>query len=145
MTNPQNGLVPDSSRTGAPSSIAAVGMGLACYAVAAEREWLSRSEAAERVRTTLRTFWHGPGGHEPNAIGHCGFFYHFLDMESGLRAWRSEVSTIDTAIFLAGALTARRGRDPRAPRRPRPLIVVDGKVVHRFERPRAADPFRIAM
>jgi hypothetical protein len=106
MANPANGLVPDNSKTDAPSSIAAVGMGLACYAVAAERDWVPRPDAAERVRTTLRTFWHGPGGHELAAIGHRGFFYHFLDMKSGRRAHQSELSTIDTAILLAGALTA---------------------------------------
>jgi len=108
MANPDNGLVPDSSKIDAPSSIAAVGMSLACYAVAAEREWVARADAAERVRTTLRTFWHGPGGHELDAIGYKGYFFHFLDMESGRRAQRSELSTIDTAILLAGALTAGR-------------------------------------
>ena len=108
MANPDNGLVPDSSKIDAPSSIAAVGMGLGSYAVAAERGWVARGDAAERVRTTLRTFWHGPGDHELAAIGHKGFFYHFLDMESGRRAQQSELSTIDTAILLAGALTAGR-------------------------------------
>jgi hypothetical protein len=106
LTNPENGLVPDSTRTGAPSSIAATGMALACYAVAAERGWIPRRDAAERVRTTLRTFWYGPGANDLDAIGHRGFFYHFLDMRSGRRAWRSELSTIDTTFLLAGALTS---------------------------------------
>lgn len=105
LANPANGLVPDSTKTDAPSSIAATGWGLACLAVAAERGWVSRAKAAERARTTLRTFWYGPGGTDLHAIGHRGFFYHFLDMETGHRAWQSELSTIDTTFLLAGALT----------------------------------------
>ena len=42
----------------------------------------------------------------PDATGHRGFFYHFLDVSTGRRAWRSELSTIDTTILIAGALTA---------------------------------------
>jgi hypothetical protein len=106
LTNPDNGLVPDSTKKGYPSSIAATGLGLACLPVAAERGWVARKDAAERTRTTLRTFWHGPGDNELWAIGHRGFFYHFLDMESGHRSWQSELSTIDTTFLLAGALTA---------------------------------------
>jgi hypothetical protein len=105
LTNPANGLVPDSTKKGYPSSITATGLGLACLPVAAERGWISREDAAGRARTTLRTFWYGPGDHELWAIGHRGFFYHFLDMESGHRSWQSELSTIDTTFLLAGALT----------------------------------------
>jgi hypothetical protein len=106
LTNPDNGLVPDSTKKGYPSSIAATGLGLACLPVAAERGWVARKDAAERTRTTLRTFWHGPGDNELWAIGHRGFFYHYLEMESGHRSWQSELSTIDTTFLLAGALTA---------------------------------------
>lgn len=41
-----------------------------------------------------------------DSICHRGFFYHFLDMETGRRAWKSEISFIDTAILLAGMQTA---------------------------------------
>jgi hypothetical protein len=105
LANPENGLVPDSTKQGYPSSITATGLGLGCLVVAAERGWVPRAKAAERVRTTLRTFWYGPKDHELHAIGHRGFFYHFLDMESGHRSWYSELSTIDTTFFVAGALT----------------------------------------
>ena len=105
LANPANGLVPDSTKKGYPSSITATGFGLACLPVAAERGWISREDAAERARTTLRTFWYGPGDNELWAIGHRGFFYHFLDMESGHWSWQSELSTIDTTFLLAGALT----------------------------------------
>ncbi|MFN2382978.1 MAG: glucoamylase family protein [Gemmatimonadota bacterium] len=100
--------MPDSTRDGAPSSIAAVGLALACYGVAAERGFVSRDEAAARTRTTLRFFRDSPQGPERDATGHHGFFYHFLDMTSGRRAQRSELSTIDTTILLTGALTARQ-------------------------------------
>lgn len=105
LANPANGLVPDSTKPGAPSSIAATGFGLACLPVAVERGWVSRPEAAARGRATLRTFRHGPGG-DRDAIGHRGFFYHFLDMRTASRHLRCEVSTIDTTLLLAGALAA---------------------------------------
>lgn len=105
LTNPENGLVPDNTRQGAPCSIAATGLGLACYPVAVERGWLARPEAAARVRATLRTFHNGPGD-DLAAIGHRGFFYHFLDMGTGRRVWRSELSTIDSSFVLAGGLVA---------------------------------------
>src|ERR1700682_3827678 len=105
-TNPRNGLVPDNTREGAPSSIAAVGFALAAYATGAERGYMTRFEAIERVLATLRFFWDSPQGTERDATGYKGFFYHFLDMRSGRRAWKSELSTIDTTFLLAGALTA---------------------------------------
>jgi hypothetical protein len=104
-TNPVNGLVPDNTRAGAPSSIAAVGLSLACYPVAVRRGYVTREEAVARTRTTLRFFTDSPHGPEPDATGYRGFFYHFLDMETGRRAPGCELSTMDTAILLAGALT----------------------------------------
>lgn len=115
LANPENGLVPDSSRVGAPSSIAATGFGLASLVVAADRDWISRGAVAERILATLRTFWNGPSGEGSAAIGERGFFYHFLDMKTGHRARRCEVSTIDTTFLLAGGLIAAAyfdGSDP---------------------------------
>ena len=43
---------------------------------------------------------------QENASGYKGFYYHFLEMETGKRAWECELSTIDTAFFIAGALSA---------------------------------------
>ena len=105
-TNPRNGLVPDSTRLGAPSSIAAVGFALAAYAAGAERRFMTRPDAIKRVLTTLRFFWDSPQGEGRDAVGYKGFFYHFLDMQTGRRAWESELSTIDTTFLLAGALAA---------------------------------------
>jgi hypothetical protein len=103
--NPQNGLIADKTQPGSPSSIAAVGMGLSVYVVAVERGLLSRAEAVDRTLTLLRFFHTSPQGPEPDATGYKGFYYHFLDMQTGRRAWQCELSTIDTAIFMAGVLT----------------------------------------
>ncbi|HWW93035.1 MAG TPA: glucoamylase family protein [Vicinamibacteria bacterium] len=105
-TNPGNGLVRDKTRKDWPASIAAVGMALAAYPVGVERGFLTRTEAAHRTLATLRFFWRSPQGPQPDATGHKGFYYHFLDMATGRRALGSELSTIDTALFVAGALTA---------------------------------------
>ena len=104
--NPRNGLVRDSTRKGSPSSITAVGFALAAYPVGVERDVITRAEAIERTLTTLRFFWDSPQSDERDATGHRGFIYHFLDMETGRRAWESELSTIDTTFLLAGVLTA---------------------------------------
>jgi hypothetical protein len=106
-TNPENGLIPDkTSADDIPSSIAGVGLALAGYPVAAERALVSRAQAVERTLATLRFLWNAPQGPMPDATGHRGFFYHFLDVSTGRRAWRSELSTIDTSVLIAGALTA---------------------------------------
>ncbi len=104
--NPNNGLISDSSREGAPCSIAATGLGLAAYVVGAERGFLPRRDAAARTLTALRFFRDSPQGEEPDATGHRGFYYHFLDMKTGRRVWQCELSMIDTAILIAGVLTS---------------------------------------
>ncbi len=105
-TNPENGLVPDNTRPESHCSVAAVGLALSCYTVAAERRFMTRDEAAQRTLVTLRFFWKSPQGNETDATGYKGFFYHFLDMKTGRRAWESELSTIDSAFFFAGALAS---------------------------------------
>lgn len=106
-TNPQNGLIADNTAAdNVPASIAGVGFALASYPVAVEHAYVSRRQAIDRTLATLRFFWDAPQGPMPDATGHRGFFYHFLDVENGRRAWRCELSTIDTTILIAGALTA---------------------------------------
>jgi hypothetical protein len=105
-TNPANGLVVDKTEPNWPASIAATGLALACYPVSVERGFLSRPAAVERTLATLRFFRNSPQGLEPDATGYKGFYYHFLDMQTGRRAWECELSTIDSAFLLAGALTA---------------------------------------
>lgn len=104
--NPANGLVADTSRKGFPASIAVVGFALSAYPVAVERGWLARQDAAARTLVTLRFFERSVQGAGADATGCHGFYYHFLDRESGKRAWQCELSPIDTAFLLAGILTA---------------------------------------
>lgn len=105
-TNAANGLVADTSRAASPCSIAVVGFALSCYPIAVKRGWMTRDAAAKRVLTTLQFFSRSPQGEEPNATGYKGFYYHFLDMQHGQRVWQCELSLMDTAILLAGMLTA---------------------------------------
>ncbi len=106
--NPDNGLVPDRWPNESPSSIAAVGFGLAGYGVGVERGYISRDQAIERVRNTLRFFWEAPQSEDPaKAAGLRGFFYHFLGMQSGLRHWNCELSSIDTGLLMCGVLFCR--------------------------------------
>jgi hypothetical protein len=105
-TNPKNGLVRDKTAPNWPASIAATGLALAVYPVAVERGFITRAAAIETILATLRFFWNSPQGTEPDATGYHGFYYHFLDMQTGRRAWQCELSTVDSTILLAGVLTA---------------------------------------
>lgn len=97
--NRENGLIKDSSRPGAPCSVAAVGFGLTALCIGESRGWIDREQVYKRILRTLITF-------RDEVPNEHGFFYHFLDMRTGSRVWNSEVSSIDTALFLAGALFA---------------------------------------
>jgi hypothetical protein len=107
-TNPRNGLTPDRYPTPSFSSVAAVGFALTAYPVGVRRGYITRDQAAERTLTTLRFFWRAPHGPAASGItGHQGFFYHFLDMQTGLRFQTVELSTIDTSLLLGGVLFAQ--------------------------------------
>lgn len=103
----RTGLIADKTQPAAPASIAATGMGLSCYVVGVERGYMTRAEAIRRALKVLKFLYFSQQGTESDATGYKGFYYHFLDMETGRRAWKSELSTIDTAILLAGILTVR--------------------------------------
>src|SRR6516165_3157216 len=104
-TNPDNGLVRDKTDPAAPCSIAAVGLALATIPVIVEREVVIRKFAAKIARRRLRNLLDLPQGPEPDAAGYKGFFYHFLDIETGRRVWDCELSTLDSAFLFAGVLT----------------------------------------
>ena len=93
-TNPDNGLVRDKTEPAAPCSIAAVGLAMATLPVIVERGVLIRKFAAKIARRRLRNLLDLPQGPETNAAGHKGFFYHFLDIETGRRVWDCELSTL---------------------------------------------------
>jgi hypothetical protein len=111
QTDTGTGLVADRAlTTGEPedhpkheriASIAATGFGLTAFCIAADHRWISRETARQRTLATLRFFAnHAPQEH--------GWFYHYMDASSGERRWDSEVSSIDTALLLAGVLTTRQ-------------------------------------
>lgn len=83
------------------ASIAATGFGLTALCIAADRHWVAPTEARDRARATLRFF-------AERAKNFHGWFYHWMDARTGERRWNSEVSSIDTALLLAGVLTARQ-------------------------------------
>jgi hypothetical protein len=105
LADPTTGLIPDRWPTPSFASVAATGFGLTAYPIGVERGWVTREAARDRVLATLRFLWNAPQGPAPTGVtGHRGFFYHFLDMRSGLRFEQVELSTVDTTLLLAGAL-----------------------------------------
>jgi hypothetical protein len=104
-TNPDNGLVQDKTDLNAPSSIAAVGLGLATIPAVVERGVIIRKFAAKLARRRLRSLLDLPQGPGTDVAGYKGFFYHFLDIDTGRRVWNCELSTLDSAFLFAGALT----------------------------------------
>jgi len=113
--NAQTGLVADTSRKNSPASVAVAGFALSAYVVGVERGWLPRAEGAAFALASLRFFERARQGPEPDATGYHGFYYHFLDLETGKRVWECEVSPIDSALLLAGVLTAAAYFDADTP------------------------------
>lgn len=103
--HPQTGLVKDRSLAERNdgrdvASIAATGFGLTGLCIADQRGWLPSGEAEARVRRTLGFLHDGlPQEH--------GWFYHFVNWQTGARVWKCELSSIDTALLLAGVMTCR--------------------------------------
>jgi hypothetical protein len=107
LASRRNGLVPDRWPTPSFASIAAVGFALTAYPIGVERGWIRREEARDLTLTTLRFFDRAPQGDAPSGTsGHKGFFYHFLDMETGTRFRDTELSSVDTTLLFLGILYA---------------------------------------
>ena len=105
LSDPRTGLTPDRAPTPSFASVAAVGFALTAYPIGAERGWVTRTQARERALVTLRFFWRAPqGAARRGCTGYHGFFYHFLEPATGHRFEEVELSTMDTALLLAGAL-----------------------------------------
>ena len=105
-TNPHTGLFLDRANANGGSarrkaSIAATGFGLTALSIGAERGYRPPKDIEQRVAQTLRFLAH-------DAPSEHGFLYHFVDENSGMRFGKSEISPIDMAILLCGALTCRQ-------------------------------------
>ena len=79
------------------ASIASTGFGLTAYLIGINKGYITEQEGYERVNQTLDTLL--------AMDREEGFYYHFVDIESGKRVWESEVSSIDTSILLLGVLS----------------------------------------
>lgn len=106
QANPQTGIVKDrcnvrGSDSKVIGSIAATGFGLTALCIGEKRGYIPYPEARDRALTTLRFFWKKMS-HEH------GFYYHWANINTGERLWQSEVSSVDTAIFLCGVLMCRQ-------------------------------------
>ncbi|MGY1424917.1 glucoamylase family protein [Lysobacter sp. A289] len=118
-TNERNGLTPDRYPSRPFSSVAAIGFALTAYPIGIENGWISRTQALDRTLTTLKFLRDIPSGKEATGNGAWhGFFYHFLDIDSGERysSW-VELSSVDTGLLMMGVLFAQsyyQGDDPRA-------------------------------
>lgn len=105
-TNEASGLIADTTRNNSPCSIAVLGFTLSAFPVGVEHGWIKRSEALERSLVILRFLMESDQSGDPDATGYRGFYFHFLDIRRGTRVWLSELSLIDTALLMAGILTA---------------------------------------
>ena len=106
LAHPTTFQVPDRYPKDDFSSIAATGFGLSAYLIGAERGWITRLQAAERVLQTLRFLKNLPQGPEPaGTAGYRGWFYHFLNTQNALRYEKVELSSIDTGLLMAGVLS----------------------------------------
>lgn len=131
--NRRNGLVPDRWPNPPFASIAAVGFALTAYPIGVERGWITRAEARDLTLTTLRFFDRAPQGTAATGIsGNRGFFYHFLDMETGHRFKNTELSSVDTALLHLGMLFAAGWYDG-ADRREREIRTLARRIVARAD------------
>lgn len=117
-TNEKNGLTPDRYPARPFASIASVGFALTAYPIGIENGWVSRTQAVDRTLTTLRFFRDLPQGPQrAGKGGYHGFYYHFLDMQTGHRyeQW-VELSSVDTTLLMMGVLFAQSYYDRDDPR-----------------------------
>ncbi len=104
--NEANGLVLDKTADDWPASIAAMGLALSSYPVGIQRKFMTRDQAIQRTLVMLQFLMASEQSDSPEATGYKGFYYHFLNMQTGRRAWQCELSSIDTALLVAGVLLA---------------------------------------
>lgn len=106
LADPHTAMIPDRAPTKSFSSIAATGFGLAALVTGIEEGYITREQGARRVLTTLLFFRNmTQAADATNVGGYRGFFYHFVDIQTGHRYKKVELSTIDTGLLMAGVLT----------------------------------------
>lgn len=109
--HPEWGIVRDRTASWAPASIASTGFGIPSFAIGVERGWITRDEAAQITLNMMNFFVNSLQGPDALATGYKGFYYHFLRMDTGLREWRCELSSVDTGLLMMGILFARNYYD----------------------------------
>lgn len=124
--NDNMGLVKDRSASWSPASTASTGFGVLCWAIGAEKNWISRAEAARLTLNLLEFLYSSDQGPDSNATGYKGFYYHFLRMNDGRREWKCELSTIDSGFLYAAMLFARQyyTQDNPAEKRIQELVIL---------------------
>jgi hypothetical protein len=105
--HPEKGIVKDRSALWAPASIASTGFGIPSFAIGAERKWITREEAAQLTLKILNFFANSVQSPDKNVSGYKGFYYHFLNLDSGTREWNCELSSVDTGLLMMGIIFAR--------------------------------------
>jgi hypothetical protein len=105
----ESGLVRDRITFNDLASVAATGWGLTALPIGVERGWITREEAKSLVLKSLNTLWNTPQGTAISGqSGFKGFYYHYLDIKTGLRSGTSELSNVDTQKLLQGIFTAKQ-------------------------------------
>ncbi len=98
----RTGLVPDRTSSDVVS-VAGVGFELSALPIGVERGWITRDQGERRARLVLSSLLSQPTNRK------AGLFFHFLnphDASPKRVGTELVVSTIDSAILMAGAITA---------------------------------------
>ncbi|WP_346775549.1 glucoamylase family protein [Sphingomonas sp. G-3-2-10] len=109
-------LAPDRWPSNPFSSVAATGFAITAYGIGAERGYVTRQAAAERTLKCVEFYHNAPQGPAATGVsGYKGFFYHFLQNDTGHRRGTTELSTVDTSLLLGGILFAQSYYDRNNP------------------------------
>lgn len=87
------------------SSIASSGFALASLPIAVRRRWITNSQAIRRAEQMMESHLQLEHQH--------GWLYHFIHWETGKRQWQCEISSIDTGLFIMGALFAAQALEDK--------------------------------
>jgi hypothetical protein len=106
--NHRNGLMADRWSTPSVCSITGTGFGLTAWPIGVELGWITRSQARDLTLRTLQFFEQLPQAEQRSGCGgYRGFYYQFIDMETGLRLGTSVLSTVDTTWLQMGMAVAQ--------------------------------------